>query len=198
MTYGSESECATHYTTAPHLWTLSLVVISTELATVSSSFCTCDLTSVVVEIKICIDLIGSHCVCVCDIQWSEFMAIGSQSLEAELERRIRAQAPNKCCTIIYTVRRNCIYIIYHCTRSIQIPRDGVYELVYSWNEINKNSKQYLRLDMQRSRNNYDNNNYFQKNLSQYMNLLDISHDCMMVSSRYVRNVALRSTVERAT
>jgi hypothetical protein len=31
------------------------------------------------------------------------MAIGSQSAERELERRIKAQAPNKCCMLVYTV-----------------------------------------------------------------------------------------------
>ncbi len=38
-------------------------------------------------------------------QWSEFMEIGKEVPEEELIDRIRGQAPNKCCTLIYTVSR---------------------------------------------------------------------------------------------
>ena len=37
------------------------------------------------------------------LQWSEFMNIGKDVPEEDLIERIRGQAPNKCCTLIYTV-----------------------------------------------------------------------------------------------
>lgn len=34
--------------------------------------------------------------------WEQMMAMGTEDLEDELEKRIKGQAPNKCCTLIYT------------------------------------------------------------------------------------------------
>lgn len=39
------------------------------------------------------------------LQWSDFMALSHDVPEAVLEERIRMQAPNKCCLLIYTVRK---------------------------------------------------------------------------------------------
>lgn len=36
-------------------------------------------------------------------QWAELMDLGKQGDDALLQARIKAQAPNKCCTLIYTV-----------------------------------------------------------------------------------------------
>jgi len=36
-------------------------------------------------------------------QWSEFMSLGAQVPDEVLEHRISQLAPNKCCTLIYTV-----------------------------------------------------------------------------------------------
>jgi hypothetical protein len=40
--------------------------------------------------------------------WSEFLAVGKGVSDEELESRIRLQAPNKCCTLIYTVMNSLI------------------------------------------------------------------------------------------
>ena len=38
-------------------------------------------------------------------QWSEMMELGKKNdeLKVQLKDRIKAQSPNKCCTLIYTV-----------------------------------------------------------------------------------------------
>ena len=37
------------------------------------------------------------------LQWQEFMNLGAQVPDEALEHRISQLAPNKCCTLIYTV-----------------------------------------------------------------------------------------------
>ena len=39
------------------------------------------------------------------LQWSEFMNLGNDVPHEYLIERLRGQAPNKCCTLIYTVRK---------------------------------------------------------------------------------------------
>lgn len=44
------------------------------------------------------------------LQWKEFLEVGKAVPDSELEERIRGQAPNKCCTLIYTVSVNLFYV----------------------------------------------------------------------------------------
>jgi hypothetical protein len=37
------------------------------------------------------------------LQWDEFLRLGSDVPDSALDERINSQAPNKCCTLIYTV-----------------------------------------------------------------------------------------------
>lgn len=84
----------------------------------------------------------------CFTQWSEFMALGSQSVEQELERRIKAQAPNKCCMLIYTVvfsRRRLIFMISSLCVYEMIADFAVYLLYALRNPAVGLSTNFLRL-----------------------------------------------------
>jgi len=51
------------------------------------------------------------------LQWQEFMNIGAEVLDEVLDQRIGQLAPNKCCTLIYTVI--CLYCL--CRHDITSP-----------------------------------------------------------------------------
>jgi len=47
-------------------------------------------------------------------QWDQLMKFGEEiDLEVKLEERIKAQAPNMCCLLIYTVLRPFVFFIYY-------------------------------------------------------------------------------------
>ena len=51
--------------------------------------------------------------CVCVLQWQQLLAKGNDILDDALEQRTRMCAPNRCCSLIYTVRH---YVIVDTCR----------------------------------------------------------------------------------
>jgi len=49
------------------------------------------------------------------LQWQEFMNLGAQVADEVLDQRIGQLAPNKCCTLIYTV--STVHVIWtYCSQ----------------------------------------------------------------------------------
>lgn len=53
-------------------------------------------------------------------QWNEFMELGKDVAEETLQARIANLAPNKCCTLIYTVRSYTISFCLVRDRTVEI------------------------------------------------------------------------------